>query len=86
MNDDVLVVAVSPDGKHIAVALLDCTVKVSFFFFFWLECSLLLFLHHFNLFMPSSRVSHLQKQTMLACDVCLQYCIYFTFTYASYSC
>lgn len=28
MNDDVLVVAVSPDGKHIAVALLDCTVKV----------------------------------------------------------
>lgn len=30
MNDDVLVVAVSPDGKHIAVALLDCTVKVFF--------------------------------------------------------
>lgn len=28
MNDDVIVVAVSPDGKHIAVALLDCTVKV----------------------------------------------------------
>lgn len=28
MNDDVLVVAVSADGKHIAVALLDCTVKV----------------------------------------------------------
>ncbi|KAK3043031.1 hypothetical protein RJ639_002599 [Escallonia herrerae] len=30
MNDDVLVVAVSPDGKHIAVALLDCTIKVFF--------------------------------------------------------
>ncbi|XAR69159.1 hypothetical protein NMG60_11000645 [Bertholletia excelsa] len=30
MNDDVLVVAVSPDAKYIAVALLDCTVKVLF--------------------------------------------------------
>ncbi|KAL3536218.1 hypothetical protein ACH5RR_004679 [Cinchona calisaya] len=30
MNDDVLVVAVSTDGKHIALALLDCTVKVFF--------------------------------------------------------
>ncbi|CDP15296.1 unnamed protein product [Coffea canephora] len=30
MNDDVLVVAVSSDGKHIALALLDCTVKVFF--------------------------------------------------------
>ncbi|KAI3473973.1 hypothetical protein Pfo_028547 [Paulownia fortunei] len=30
MNDDVVVVAVSPEGKHIAVALLDCTVKVFF--------------------------------------------------------
>lgn len=28
MNDDVLVVAVSPDAKYILVALLDCTVKV----------------------------------------------------------
>lgn len=28
MNDDVVVIAVSPEGKHIAVALLDCTVKV----------------------------------------------------------
>ncbi|KAI3687841.1 hypothetical protein L1987_81544 [Smallanthus sonchifolius] len=28
MNDDVIAVAVSPEGKHIAVALLDCTVKV----------------------------------------------------------
>lgn len=28
MNDDVLVVAVSPDGKYIAAALLDSTVKV----------------------------------------------------------
>ncbi|XP_071700962.1 uncharacterized protein [Rutidosis leptorrhynchoides] len=28
MNDDVTVVTVSPDGKHIAVALLDFTVKV----------------------------------------------------------
>ncbi|KAE8681984.1 putative phosphatidylinositol-4-phosphate 5-kinase [Hibiscus syriacus] len=27
MNDDVLVVAVSPDAKYVAVALLDCTVK-----------------------------------------------------------
>lgn len=30
MNDDVVVVAVSPEGKYIAVALLDCTVKVDF--------------------------------------------------------
>ncbi|XWS66807.1 hypothetical protein CRYUN_Cryun05aG0232500 [Craigia yunnanensis] len=30
MNDDVLVVAVSPDAKYVAVALLDCTVKVLF--------------------------------------------------------
>ncbi|XP_042505064.1 WD repeat-containing protein 3 [Macadamia integrifolia] len=30
MKDDVLVVAVSPDAKFIAVALLDCTVKVFF--------------------------------------------------------
>ncbi|KAA8516595.1 hypothetical protein F0562_016899 [Nyssa sinensis] len=30
MNDDVLVVSVSPDAKYIAVALLDCTVKVFF--------------------------------------------------------
>uniref|UniRef100_A0A5B7CEE9 Putative WD repeat-containing protein 3 n=1 Tax=Davidia involucrata TaxID=16924 RepID=A0A5B7CEE9_DAVIN len=30
MNDDVLVVAVSPDAKYIAVALLDSTVKVFF--------------------------------------------------------
>ncbi|KAK4396415.1 WD repeat-containing protein 3 [Sesamum angolense] len=30
MNDDVVVVAVSPEGKHIVVALLDCTVKVFF--------------------------------------------------------
>ena len=28
MNDDVLVLAVSPDAKYVAVALLDCTVKV----------------------------------------------------------
>nr|XP_043613156.1 WD repeat-containing protein 3 [Erigeron canadensis] len=28
MNDDVIVVSVSPDGRHIAAALLDCTVKV----------------------------------------------------------
>ncbi|XP_043700893.1 WD repeat-containing protein 3 [Telopea speciosissima] len=30
MKDDVLVVAISPDAKFIAVALLDCTVKVFF--------------------------------------------------------
>ncbi|XP_057721128.1 uncharacterized protein LOC130935409 [Arachis stenosperma] len=30
MNDDVLVVAISPDSKYIAVALLDSTVKVHF--------------------------------------------------------
>ncbi|KAI9153754.1 hypothetical protein LWI28_016063 [Acer negundo] len=30
MNDDVLAVALSPDAKYIAVALLDCTVKVFF--------------------------------------------------------
>lgn len=29
MNDDVLKIALSPDAKYIAVALLDCTVKVS---------------------------------------------------------
>lgn len=28
MNDDILVVAVSPDAKYIAATLLDCTVKV----------------------------------------------------------
>lgn len=28
MNEDVLVVAASPDAKYILVALLDCTVKV----------------------------------------------------------
>lgn len=38
MNDDVVVVAVSPDGKHIAVALLDCTVKVVWLF----SCSCLI--------------------------------------------
>lgn len=36
LNDDVLVVAVSPDGKHIAVALLDCTVKVRLIYLCWL--------------------------------------------------
>lgn len=30
MNDDALVVAISPDAKYIAVALLDSTVKVRF--------------------------------------------------------
>lgn len=30
MNDDVLKVALSPDAKYMAVALLDCTVKVFF--------------------------------------------------------
>ncbi|KAL5065667.1 hypothetical protein RYX36_027404 [Vicia faba] len=30
MNDDVLVVAISPDAKYIAVALLDSTVKIHF--------------------------------------------------------
>ncbi|XP_039024817.1 WD repeat-containing protein 3-like isoform X2 [Hibiscus syriacus] len=30
MNDDVLVVAVSPDAKYVAVALFDCTVKILF--------------------------------------------------------
>ncbi|XP_073009438.1 uncharacterized protein [Typha latifolia] len=30
MNDDVLAVSISPNGKYIAVALLDCTVKVFF--------------------------------------------------------
>lgn len=29
LNDDVLKIALSPDAKYIAVALLDCTVKVS---------------------------------------------------------
>lgn len=28
MNDDVLAVAISPDSQKLAVALLDCTVKV----------------------------------------------------------
>lgn len=31
LNDDVIVVAVSPDEMHIAAALLDCTVKVRLF-------------------------------------------------------
>ncbi|KAK8969778.1 hypothetical protein KSP40_PGU004479 [Platanthera guangdongensis] len=30
MNDDVLVISISPEGKYIAVALLDCTVRVFF--------------------------------------------------------
>ncbi|KAK9124103.1 hypothetical protein Sjap_013705 [Stephania japonica] len=30
MKDDVLVVAVSPDAKYIAAALLDCTIKIFF--------------------------------------------------------
>ena len=30
MNDDVLVAAISPDGKYLAAALLDSTVKVNF--------------------------------------------------------
>ncbi|KAG0453300.1 hypothetical protein HPP92_025964 [Vanilla planifolia] len=30
MNDDVLVISISPDAKYIAVALLDCTVRVFF--------------------------------------------------------
>lgn len=34
LNDDVLVVAVSPDSKYIAVALLDCTVKVRLICFY----------------------------------------------------
>lgn len=38
MNDDVLAIAVSLDGKFIVVALLDSTIKVTvlalFFFFF----------------------------------------------------
>lgn len=34
MNDDVLAVAISPDAKHIAVALLDSTVKVYIYIFF----------------------------------------------------
>lgn len=45
MNDDVLVVAVSPDAKYVAAALLDCTVKVGmidillcFEFYFVLCC------------------------------------------------
>lgn len=28
MNDDVLAISLSPDGKYVAVALLDCTIKV----------------------------------------------------------
>ncbi|XP_039138064.1 LOW QUALITY PROTEIN: WD repeat-containing protein 3 [Dioscorea cayenensis subsp. rotundata] len=30
MNDDVLAISLSPDGKYVAVALLDCTIKVFF--------------------------------------------------------
>ncbi|URD83570.1 Dip2/Utp12 Family [Musa troglodytarum] len=30
MNDDVLAVCISPDSKHLAVSLLDCTIKVFF--------------------------------------------------------
>ncbi|WOL09865.1 WD repeat-containing protein 3 isoform X1 [Canna indica] len=30
MNDDVLAVAISPNSKHLAVSLLDCTIKVFF--------------------------------------------------------
>lgn len=30
MNDDVLAVCISPNSKHLAVSLLDCTIKVIF--------------------------------------------------------
>lgn len=48
MNDDVLVAAVSPDGKYLAAALLDSTVKVKFslshsiftFFFYYVIVSI----------------------------------------------
>ena len=35
MTEDVLAVSISPLGKHIAVALLDCNVKVCFFLCNW---------------------------------------------------
>lgn len=43
MNDDVLAVAVSPDAKYIAVALLDNTVKVR------LTCHIIFLSLHFTL-------------------------------------
>jgi len=43
MNDDVLVVVVSPDAKYIAVALLDCTVKVKLSFLMLYDLNLIFF-------------------------------------------
>ncbi|KAF5187418.1 Wd repeat-containing protein [Thalictrum thalictroides] len=43
MNDEVHVVAVSPDAKYILVALLDCTIKV--FFMDTLKCFISLYGH-----------------------------------------
>lgn len=55
MNDDVLVVAISPDAKYIAVALLDCTVKVSWPTFMMWSGSYLLLLSFW--FMVSKKVT-----------------------------
>jgi len=43
MNDDVLAVAISPDAKHIAVALLDSTVKVDFLFMAYVNEKIIIF-------------------------------------------
>jgi len=44
MNDDVLAVAISPDAKHIAVALLDSTVKVDFLFMAYVNEKIIIFI------------------------------------------
>ena len=41
MTEDILAVLVSPQGKHIAIALLDCNVKVAFLIHFHTICLLL---------------------------------------------
>lgn len=51
MNDDVIVVAVSPTGSYLAVALLNCFIEVRLLFFFYIYCvSSLIWLIAYSLF------------------------------------
>lgn len=61
MNGDVLVVAVSPEGKYIAVALIDNTVKVGWTILF------LLFLHVLYVALIIEYQDHIQFKFLLLC-------------------
>lgn len=50
MNDDVIVVAVSPTGSYLAVALLNCFIEVRFTFFNLYCVSSLIWLVAYSLF------------------------------------